>query len=38
MGSEIKALFESTSGYELGDAVIERVQRNAVQAVTRLVE
>ena len=36
--AEIKALFVSTSRYELADAAIERVQRNAVKAVTRSVE
>ena len=38
MRSDIKTLFESTSGYELADAAIERVQRNAAQAVTWSVE
>ena len=38
MRSDIKALFESTSGNELADAAIERVQRNAAQAVTWSVE
>ena len=38
MRSDIKALFGSTSGYELADAAIERVQRNAAQAVTWSVE
>jgi len=33
-----KTLFVSTSRYELADAAIERVQRNAVKAVTRSVE